>query len=218
MSFLYRAALTITRRQPYLDWANSLGDGGPELTEELARDRRTIYLVPESTAEPDLEKLLAEFWARIFEEELSAWKLDDPEVWPAERTRTLFDTWFAAEVTNAVFDLIPDEPLTQAEVDADELGYTMSHCAWCDIELESTEPRFVGFTLPDRESYALFQGRVVAFSVDDERDLWGFMPEAGSEAAGGGDDVVVIICSSWCEKGVRKAIPKVLRKLRARSS
>jgi hypothetical protein len=49
MSFLYRAALTITRKQPYIDWANSQGDGGPELTAELANDRRTIYLVPESS-------------------------------------------------------------------------------------------------------------------------------------------------------------------------
>ena len=41
MSFLYRSAVTITRKQPYLDWANSLDDGGPAQTEELSqRDRR----------------------------------------------------------------------------------------------------------------------------------------------------------------------------------
>ena len=42
MSFLYRSAITITRKQPYIDWANGLEDGGPELTAELATDQRTI--------------------------------------------------------------------------------------------------------------------------------------------------------------------------------
>jgi hypothetical protein len=34
MTFLYRFALTVTRRQPYIDWANSVDDDGPELTED----------------------------------------------------------------------------------------------------------------------------------------------------------------------------------------
>lgn len=216
MSFLYRAALTITRRQPYIDWANSLGDGGAELTEELARDRRTIYLVPESTTEPDLEALLDEFWPRIFEEELAAWMLDD-KTWPAERTRMHFDAWFAAEVTTAVYDLVAGDPLTQDDVDIEDLEHTMNHCAWCGIELEDTEPRYVGFKLPDRERYAAYEGRMVPFAIDEERYLAGIMPAADSERARAGDDVIVVVCSSRCEKGVRKAIPRVLRKLRGRS-
>jgi hypothetical protein len=62
MSFLYRAAITITRKQPYIDWANSFDDNGPELTAELADDRRTIYLVPESPEGPNIESLLDGFW------------------------------------------------------------------------------------------------------------------------------------------------------------
>jgi hypothetical protein len=79
MSFLYRSAITITRKQPYIDWANSFADGGPELTQELADDRRTIYLVPESDNEPDLATLLDQFWEQIFEEELAAWMVHDKD-------------------------------------------------------------------------------------------------------------------------------------------
>ena len=54
MSFLYRTGLTVTRKRPYIDWANGLDEDGPDLTPELAGDRRTIYLVPESDDEPAL--------------------------------------------------------------------------------------------------------------------------------------------------------------------
>ena len=72
MSLLYRSAITITRKQPYIDWANSLGDDGPELPPDLAGNRRTVYLAPDSPDEPDLAALLDEFWEQIFEEELAA--------------------------------------------------------------------------------------------------------------------------------------------------
>ena len=62
-------------------------------------DRRTIYLVPESTNEPDRERLLEEFWRQIFEEELALW-MEDDSTWPAPLTRDLFDAWFEAEVTS----------------------------------------------------------------------------------------------------------------------
>ena len=52
MSFIYRSALTITRKHPYLDWANSLEGGGAALTSELADDRQTVYLIPEYDVTP----------------------------------------------------------------------------------------------------------------------------------------------------------------------
>lgn len=54
MPLLYRVAITITRKTPYIDWANSLGDDSPELTADLARQRRTVYLAPDSDEEPEL--------------------------------------------------------------------------------------------------------------------------------------------------------------------
>ena len=84
MSTIYRAAITITRKQPYIDWANSFDDGGPQLTEDLARDRRAVYLVTESDR-PELSPLVDEFWEDIFEEELAAW-MENENDWLAPRT------------------------------------------------------------------------------------------------------------------------------------
>ena len=214
MSFLYRFALTITRQQPYLDWANSFDDGGPELSEELARERRTIYLVPESTSEPDLERLLDEFWEDIFEAELALW-MEDEGTWPTERTREMFDAWFESEATSAVCDLTPEEPLTQAEIDADDLMFAMSHCAWCELEVDEHTARFAAFKLPDRSRFAGRAGLPLPFGVDKEQIVTGIMTPDNSEAALAGEDVVFMICSSRCEKAVRKAVPRALRKLRS---
>jgi hypothetical protein len=49
-----------------LDWANGLNNDGVELGEELSRQQRNVYLVPESAQEPDLDALLNEFWEDIF--------------------------------------------------------------------------------------------------------------------------------------------------------
>jgi hypothetical protein len=216
MSFLYRAALTITRKQPYIDWANSQGDGGPELTAELANDRRTIYLVPESSQEPDLALLIEEFWEQIFEEELAAWMLDE-ETWPTPISREMFAAWFASEVTSSVFDLTPEEPLTQADVEDADLAYTAGHCAWCDIVIGDDSGRFVGFPLEDRSRFASREGLVISFALDRNRSVVGIMSVADSPAARAGDDVSFRACTSRCEKALRKAVPKALRKARGTS-
>ena len=70
MSYLYRHALFVSRTKVYLDWANGLNDDGPQLGEELSRQQRNVYLVPESAQEPDLNALLNEFWEDIFAVEL----------------------------------------------------------------------------------------------------------------------------------------------------
>ena len=211
MSFLYRFAITITRQQPYIDWANSFDDDGPELTAELADDRRTIYLAPESDVRPDLESLLDEFWEEIFEEELAAWMLQD-EDWPTPRTREMFDAWFDSELTDSVFDLTPEEPLTQADVEAADLDDAVHHCAWCGIEVDEGGGRFTGFKVEDRGRLAHREGLVLPLVVGDERVVIGIMSRADSDAARAGEDVVFRACTSRCEKAIRKAVPKALRK------
>jgi len=213
MSFLYRHAITITRKQPYLDWANNVDDDdGPKLTAELADDRKTIYLVPESDRQPDFGRLLDEFWEEIFEEELAAWMLDDGDgSWPAPRTREMFDAWFGAEITESVFDLTPEEPLTEAEVEGMNLDDAVHRCAWCDIEVDEGAGRFVGFKLEDRGRLAHREGLVVPLAVD-ERFAMGIMSRADSDAARAGEDLVFRACTSRCEKARRKFVPKALRK------
>jgi hypothetical protein len=215
MSFLYRHAITIIRKQPYVDWANSLDDGGPELTVDLAIDRATIYLVPELDESPNLDELLDEFWEGIFDEELAAWTPSEDR-WPVPRTREVFGAWFEARLTESVLDLVPDEPLTEAEVDEADLDYAVRHCAWCGLEVEDGEGRFAGFKLADRNRWAYRAGLTFPLSVGDDQIAIGVMSLPESDAARAGDDIVFRACTSGCEKALRKAVPKALRQIHRR--
>jgi hypothetical protein len=214
LSFLYRTAVVLKRKQPYLDWANGLGDDGPELDPELA-EARMIYLAPESEDETasNVATILEEFWRQIFEEELASWMIDDA-TWPTPLTRELFDAWFDIEVIDSVCDLTPEEPLTQGDVEALELDEALHRCSWCDIAVEEGEGHFVGFTLADRSSFIHREGLVVPVRIDDERVVIGVMSRADSEWARNGEDFLFRACTSRCEKALRSAIPKALRKMR----
>jgi hypothetical protein len=212
MSFLYRTAITIIRKQPYVDWANSFDDDGPELTNELAQDRRTVYLVQEEGARPDLRKLLDDHWEDIFEEELAMW-MDGEADWPAPRTREMFDAWFDAEVTDTVIDLVPDEPLTETDVELGDLTYALSHCAWCELEIDEGAGRLAGFKVADRNRFAHREGLTVPVRIDDEQVLLGVAPLADSEEARTGYDLLFRACTSRCEKAIQKVVPKALRRL-----
>ncbi|MBZ5558166.1 MAG: hypothetical protein LAO77_12905 [Acidobacteriia bacterium] len=210
MSFLYRTAITITRKQPYIDWANSFNDGGSDLTDEINSSRRTIYLVPESDDEPDREKIVDEFWPHIFEEELSGWMLKE-EDWPASRTREMFLAWFDVEIADSVFDLTPEEPLSQHDVDVEELRYAAQHCAWCDVEIDEGAGRFAVFPLAERSLVSHRDGLVLPLAIDDERVVTGILTLPDSDEAKAGEDLVFRACTSRCEKLIRKTVPKALK-------
>jgi hypothetical protein len=212
MSFLYRAAITITRRQPYIDWANGTADGGTELTDEVANDRRTVYLVAEYEDRSDLGDLLDEHWEDIFESELAAWT-EDESGWPASRTREMFDRWFGAELTESVFDLDPQEALTETDVELAALAEAFQTCAWCDLELGKEEGRATGFPLADRERFASREGLVLPIPIDKDDVLIGIVTPRDSDDARAGNDLLVRVCSSRCERVVRKLVPKALRRM-----
>ena len=214
MSFLYRFAVTITRKQPFIDWANSFDDD-VELTAEIADAGRTIYLVPETTDEPDRAEILDEFWDSIFEQELGAWVLSD-EKWPAPRTREMFDEWFDAEITSAVFDLTPDEPLTQQQVELIDLEEAVSRCAWCEIDLVEGAGRVVGFKVADADRFAEREGLTVPIPIDEDRIVVALVPPRDSEPARAGEDLVFRACSTRCERALRSVVPKALRRLSRR--
>lgn len=180
MSLLNRVALTITRKQPYADWAN--GTDGPVPIVPYPEDiPRTIYLVLSGALEPVLAELLDDFWEDVFEAELSAW-MEAETTWPQPRTREMFDEWFDTELVDAVVDLVPDEPLTEAEVEGADIDYALHHCAWCDIELEAEDLRAVGLALPDRELLAVREGFTIVVPASD-RPLIGIMSTPDSPAA-----------------------------------
>ena len=213
MSFLYRFAVAVTRRQPYLDWANRLGDA-VELTVEMSDENRTIYLVPEATAEPDRSEILDEYWEAMFENELSAWS-PATDRWPRDRTREMFDEWFDAEVTGTVCDLAPEEPMTQDEVDAIDLEQAVTRCAWCEADLEEGADRIVGFKLASRDRFAALEGRVLPLAIgeDEDRVVLGIVAAEDSDAARRGDDILFRACTARCERALRSAVPKALKRL-----
>jgi hypothetical protein len=212
MSFLYRAAITITRRQPYIDWANGAAKGGVELTGEFANNRRTVYLVVEYEDRSDLGDLIGDNWEDIFEAELVAWS-EDEGGWPASRTREMFDQWFGAELTESVIDLDPEEPLTEIDVELADLADAFRTCAWCGLELEKDEGRTTGFPLADRERFASREGLVLPIQIDKGDFLAGIVTPRDSDDAREGNDVLFRVCSSRCEKTIRKLVPKALRKI-----
>lgn len=209
--FLYRAAVTLTRKQPYVDWANA--DGEKDGVSFPAEDRRTVYLVPVADSNLDAARLIEEFWPDIFEEELSAWMLDEA-TWPAPRTRELFDAWFDLEFTDAVVDLVPDEPLREEEVAAAEAEYTFGHCGWCDLEVAPSEGHMIAFAVEDRRALAGREGALV-LPTPGGGFVSGIVSTDESPAAKAGEDLLFRACSSRCAKLIRKHVPRALRRLEA---
>jgi hypothetical protein len=204
--------LFVSRKQPYIEWANNLEEGESILDERLARQERNVYLAMEFDGEPQLADVLPDYWEDIFEAELSAWN-DDEERWPSSRTREMFDAWFDVELCAAVYDLDPGEPLTQREVDAQDIAEALTTCASCGISIEEGEGRFAGFKVADPDRLAPWKGRVLPLSIDDEQVILCLVPSDADEEFDVEDDLVVRVCSSGCEKGVRKVVPKALRRL-----
>jgi hypothetical protein len=216
MSFLYRTAITVTRKQPYIDWANSFDDGGPELTNELAGDRRTVYLVEAADDPSAIGELLDDHWQRIFEEELAMW-MESEDDWPTPLTREMFDAWFDAELTDAVVDLAPGQPLTETDVELGELTFALEHCAWCELEIEEGQGRFAGIKVADRNRFAGREGLTVPIPIDDDEIMLGLVPLPDSEEARTGYDLLFRVCTRRCEKAVHNVVPKALRRLKAQA-
>lgn len=99
-----RTALVVKPKQPYIEWANGLDEGGVKLGDEFTPEH-TIYLVEDITGDlVDVEAIIAPHFAAIFEEELNDWHRVERD-WPVNRDLTLFQAWFDVEVHSMVLDL-----------------------------------------------------------------------------------------------------------------
>ena len=101
MKTINRTILTIIPKKPYIEWANSFEDDGPEL--DLETKHSLAVLIPDKYDEFNYERFLKENYAIIFEEELTAW-MADPDLWPKNRTYKKFTEWFDVWVSDAVLD------------------------------------------------------------------------------------------------------------------
>ncbi|MCD6389484.1 MAG: hypothetical protein J7L69_08730 [Desulfobulbaceae bacterium] len=102
MKTINRTVLFVTPKQPYVDWANSFDDGGPQFSAD--RDRGTAILIPDTYDEYNYENWVKKNWREIFEQELEAWMVDT-DCWPEKLTYKMFKQWFTVLVADTVIDL-----------------------------------------------------------------------------------------------------------------
>jgi hypothetical protein len=105
MRLVKRAAITVTPKQPYIDWANSLDEEGVKIGEDFESEK-SVYLIGDvSDVIPfDRDVIVRPYFKVIFEEELNSWHRRESE-WPASRTYETFLRWFEVEVHSMVLDL-----------------------------------------------------------------------------------------------------------------
>ncbi len=99
-----RCVVIVRPRQPYLDWAESLNDGGlpPSVDGE-----RTAYLLPSNEMDHDGSQTIEQCYEGLFESELANWHQIDDD-WPDNRTFEMFKQWFTVEWHSIVEDLCAD--------------------------------------------------------------------------------------------------------------
>ena len=99
-----RAAVCIRPKQPYIDWANGLEEGGVKIGAEFM-PAETVYMIDDlAEGSIDAEALLEPYYAVIFEEELGGWHRVEAD-WPKRRDFETFQAWFDMEVHSMVLDL-----------------------------------------------------------------------------------------------------------------
>lgn len=108
---LNRAVLIVRPKQPYLDWAASLGESDvlPDPNGE-----QTAYLIPDCETEEETWDFIEAASGEVFERELFGWSTD-AERWPANRDFATFQEWFSIEVHTVVEDLVDEELIDDHE-------------------------------------------------------------------------------------------------------
>ena len=97
-----RVAVVMEPAPAYLEWAKECPDGLPDLTLADLREEGTIYLIPETDAEP--EAWLRRHYAPLFANELFAWCTDEA-FWPRDRSYKAFKKFFQVRFCSIVLDL-----------------------------------------------------------------------------------------------------------------
>ncbi len=102
-----RAAILVTPLEPYIEWAGSVDEDGPE-DAKLLKDNINVYLIEEYDNPEDEDRLVEQNFEMMFAGELAAWHSEE-DGWPAIRDWNTFQKWFTWRVQPLVFDLVPWE-------------------------------------------------------------------------------------------------------------
>jgi hypothetical protein len=103
MRVVNRSAAVIRPREPYVNWASSVGDDSKDL-EAGIRQQISVYLVPPDPREEQESAPVSQWFAAVFEQELEAWCLDE-KTWPQRRDLKMFLEWFEVTTESVVMDL-----------------------------------------------------------------------------------------------------------------
>ena len=105
MRLVKRAAITVTPKQPYIDWANSIDEDGVKIGEDFSPERHVYLIGDVSDIIPfDRDVIVRPYFKAIFEEKLNDWyRLES--AWSSPRTYETFLEWFEVEVHSMVMDL-----------------------------------------------------------------------------------------------------------------
>ena len=102
-----RAVLLFKYKEPAIAWINEADpyDDDPGITAEDVNTDRIVYLISDEVADTpeDLEKWIKMNLDILFESELEGW-YTDPDLWPKNRTYTLFKEWFEVECHTVLYD------------------------------------------------------------------------------------------------------------------
>jgi hypothetical protein len=97
-----RSAVVLEPAQAYLEWARECPEALPDLTLEELGKEGTVYLIPETDADP--ESWLRRNFIDMFEHELDAWYTDQA-FWPKDRSFKAFKKFFRMRFCSMVLDL-----------------------------------------------------------------------------------------------------------------
>jgi hypothetical protein len=97
MHIINRSAITVSYKQPFIDWHNNLMSSNEKMLEESS-----TYLIPELA--DNTADILKKYFLEIFETELFQMWTDEND-WPPNITISLFHQWFRAEISGWVYDL-----------------------------------------------------------------------------------------------------------------
>ena len=106
---LNRSIIIIKVKEPFLNWLRSLPEPENEITLDEINFDNTAYLLPEYEMDGEREKILADYFDIIFEDQLEDWWTDSTH-WPKKRNFSIFKEWFNIEFHSLVLDLV-DLPL-----------------------------------------------------------------------------------------------------------
>ena len=97
-----RSAFVLVPEEPMLEWVREANDEDMDM--ETLFGEAEVYLLPSFETDEEMDKVLNQFWPRLFEIELRAWNRD-PKSWPSNRTLDMFHEWFKLSPFNGVHDL-----------------------------------------------------------------------------------------------------------------